>query len=66
MKKLRAVSEKHFEVKLTCIRNISTMAVAPFTSVLEASNRAKALLTGGFRLEGDDATEGYQPVGGGI
>ena len=34
------------------------MAVAPFTSVLEASNRAKALLAGGFTLEGDDATEG--------
>ena len=34
------------------------MAVAPFTSVLEASNRAKALLAGGFKLEGDDATEG--------
>ena len=34
------------------------MAVAPFTSVLEASNRAKALLAGGFKLEGDDATKG--------
>ena len=34
------------------------MAVAPFTSVLEASNRAKTLLAGGFRLDGDDATEG--------
>ena len=34
------------------------MAVTPFTSVLEASNRARALLAGGFTLEGDDATEG--------
>ena len=34
------------------------MAITPFASVLEASNRAKALLAGGFTLEGDDATEG--------
>ena len=34
------------------------MAVAPFTSVLEASNRAKTLLAGDFRLDGEDATEG--------
>ena len=30
----------------------------PFTSVLEASNRARTLLAGDFTLEGDDATEG--------
>ena len=32
--------------------------LAPFTSVMEASNRAKALVAGNFSLEGQDATEG--------
>ena len=32
--------------------------IAPFTSILEASNRAKALVKGNFTLEGHDAPEG--------
>ena len=38
------------------------MAVAPFTSIIEASNRAKALVAGNFTLDGDDATEGTQQL----
>ena len=38
------------------------MAVAPFASIMEASNRAKALVAGDFSLEGEDATEGTQQL----
>ena len=38
------------------------MAVAPFASIIEASNRAKALVAGDFSLEGEDATEGTQQL----
>ena len=38
------------------------MAVAPFTSIIEASNRAKARVAGNFTLDGDDATEGTQQL----
>ena len=36
--------------------------VAPFTSIMEASNRAKALVAVNFSLEGEDATEGSQQL----
>ena len=36
--------------------------IAPFTSLMEASNRAKALVAGRFSLEGQDATEGTQQL----
>ena len=36
--------------------------VAPFASIMEASNRAKALVAGNFSLEGQDATEGSQQL----
>merc|ERR1712237_233578 len=38
------------------------MAVVPFASIIEASNRAKALVAGNFSLEGEDATEGTQQL----
>ena len=38
------------------------MALARFTSIIEASNRAKALVAGNFTLDGDDATEGTQQL----
>ena len=38
------------------------MAVEPFASIMEASNRAKALVAGDFSLEGVDATEGTQQL----
>ena len=36
--------------------------VTPFGSLLEANNRAKALVKGGFTLEGTDAPEGSQQL----
>ena len=36
--------------------------VAPFASIMETSNRAKALVAGNFSLEGQDATEGSQQL----
>ena len=38
------------------------MAVEPFASIMEASNRAKALVAGDFSLECVDATEGTQQL----
>ena len=36
--------------------------IAPFTSILKANNRAKALVKGDFTLEGTDAPEGTQQL----
>ena len=36
--------------------------VAPFTSIMEASNCSKTLVAGNFSLEGQDATEGSQQL----
>ena len=38
------------------------MAVEPFASIMEASNRAKALVAGDFSPEGVDAPEGTQQL----
>ena len=32
--------------------------LTPFSSIMEASNRAKAIVAGNFSLEGQDLTEG--------
>ena len=34
----------------------------PFSSILEASNRAKAITLGNFSLEGEDLTDGAQAL----
>ena len=34
----------------------------PFSSIMEASNRAKAIVAGNFSLEGQDLTEGAQAL----
>ena len=34
----------------------------PFTSIMEASNRAKAIVAGNFTLQGEDLTEGAQAL----
>ena len=36
--------------------------LVPFTSIMEASNRAKALVKGNFTLEGHEAPEGTQQL----
>ena len=36
--------------------------VTPFSSIMDASNRAKALVAGNFSLEGQDATKGSQQL----
>ena len=34
----------------------------PFSSIMEASNRVKAIVAGNFSLEGQDVTEGAQAL----
>ena len=34
----------------------------PFSSILKASNRAKAITSGNFSLKGEDLTEGAQAL----
>ena len=35
----------------------------PFSSIMEASNLAKAIVAGNFSLEGQDLTKGAQALG---